>query len=501
MKRILVANRGEIAQNAIRCIREMGLETVAVCSEVDANSLHIRYADKVVSLPGAHPSHNYASVERILDAARTSGADAIYTGYGFLSESARFARACQEAGITFIGPDADTLTRCANKTDCLSEAASAGIPVPEHSRPIEDESDLESMGRELGYPLVLKPVTGTGGQRIEKIYKTEELIQAYRLLKQERDNEGGRSPFYLERYVRKGVHVEFPILADSHGTLLHLGDRESVVLRRWQKVVSECPSSLLPEASRESMIRAALEMARRMGFRGCGSVEFMVEPNGKWHFLEINPRIPVEYTLTELVWGVELIKEQIRIAAGQRLTLAQESLKPRFHAVEVRVAAEDPEEDFRPSAGVIREYYLPGGYGYSALSSVQKGQAVEIYYDPTILKVNCFGDSRETALAKLSYALSSIRIKGVRTNIPFLRRIVESKEFLQGEIRTDFKVKDYLATRSRDKERQQVAAIVAVLDHEVLGRFRTPSAFAKEAPEVNVWSRAGLVDLMGRRSM
>jgi acetyl-CoA carboxylase biotin carboxylase subunit len=500
MKKILVANRGEIALSALRCIREMGLESATVYSRVDADSLHVRYADRALPLAGARTSRTYGSIQQILEAAAAAGADAVYCGYGFLSESPEFAHTCRQKGITFIGPEPEVLENCHEKLLLLSKATQIKLPVPEHSAPVADEADLLQKAQDLGYPVLLKPVAGTGGRYIVKAYRKEDLLESYRAFTREQALKGQSVPFYLERYIRRAVHIEFPVLADRHGNAVQLGERECVVQRRFQKLISETPSVWLPAETREQMAQAALALIRSIGFTGCGAVEFMVDEKGRWYFMEINPRLQVEYALTEIVYGVEIIKEQIRIAAGEPLALPADAHRPRFHAIECRINAEDPDRDFQPSAGMVHEYYIPGGYGYSVLSSVQKGKQIDIYYDPMVMKLDCFAGTREEALAKTRYALEAIRLKGVKTNVPFLSRVVGSEAFAAGTLKCDLKLKDFMPLAADDRRRQEVAALVAVLNHELMGRFRTPT-FQRNAPGSNVWGMSGRVELITRRHL
>lgn len=500
MKKVLVANRGEIAQSAIRCIREMGIETAAVCSQVEPDAIHIRNADQVFILPGGHMSLNYNSQERILECAQACKADAVYCGYGFLSEVPEFARACADRGITFIGPDAGHLEHLRDKPHCLETAASLGIATPVHSATIANEDDLVVKAADIGYPVFLKPHWGSGGRRILKAYRREDLLESYRGLIREREIRNLNIPYYLEKSIRSAVHLEFPVLADQHGHVVHFGERECVVQRRYQKIISETPSPRLKPETRQKMAEAALGIVRKLGFVGCGAVEFLLDPAGRWYFLEINPRIPVEYALTDLNCGVELIKEQVRIAAGEKLRFKGNAVTPSGHAVECRVNAEDPERDFRPSAGVISEYYLPGGYGYSVQSSVQNGMQVDIYFDPMILKLDCFAPTREETLSKLRFAMSGVRIKGIRTNLSFIRRVIHSKEFVESTLNCDFKIEDYLTPRSKDKRRQEVAAIVTALEHELGMRAKTPG-YRRMGGETSNWNLAGRLALLSRRDL
>ncbi len=500
MNKILVANRGEIALSAIRCIREMGMSSVAIFSEVDENSLHIRYADEVRRLPGAHPLLNYASVSRLVETAINLGADAIYPGYGFLSESPDLARACRDKGITFIGPTAEVLERSRNKVGMIQRARELGIAVVDHSEPVQGEADLLEKAQQIGFPVLIKPVSGSGGRFLAKAYKKEELLEFYRGLVREQEIQGPVVPFYLEHYIRRGIHLEFPVLADADGHVIHLGDRECVIQRRFQKLIAETPSMLVSESAKREMGEAAVKLVRDLGLQGCCSVEFLVDHKGRWFFMEVNPRIQVEYALTEITYGVELIKEQIRIASGESLKGRFDDLQPRFHSIECRINAEDPTRDFRPSTGAIHEYYIPGGFGYSVLSSVSSGHRVEIYYDPMILKLNCFAPTRDEALAKLGFVLDAIRLKGVKTNIPLLRRIVASDDFENFKLRLDFRLKDFLPQRSQDRQRQEIAAIVAALDHEVVGRYRTKTV-RRERIDENIWNLSGRIDLMNRRTL
>ncbi len=500
MKRILVANRGEIAQSAIRCFREMGMETVAVCSDVEPDAIHVRNADLVQVLPGGHISQNYNSMERILECAKIARADAVYPGYGFLSEVPEFARACKERGFTFIGPDAETIDRCRRKPDCLDAAAALGYSTPVHSMEIVNEDDLVVKAADIGYPVFLKPVWGSGGRRMIKATRREELLDHYRALLREREIRNLTVSLYLEKYIRSAVLIEFPILADRHGHIIYLAERECAIQRRFQKVISESPSPRLKPETRQAMAEAAVAIARKLGFTGCGAVEFLYEPSGKWHFLEINARVPVEYALTDVACGVELLKEQARIALGEKLRFAGPGVTPVNCAIECRVNAEDPERGFRPSAGVITEYYLPGGFGYSVHSSVQKDMRVDIYFDPMILKLDCFAPTREEALAKIRYAMSGIRIKGIRTNISFIRRLIHSDDFVGHKLSCDFRVEDFLTPRSKDAERREVAAVVTVLEHELAARTKTPS-YRRSGSESTNWNMAGRLALVARRDL
>jgi acetyl-CoA carboxylase biotin carboxylase subunit len=438
-RKILIANRGEIAVRILRACREMGIPSVCVFSEVDRASLHIRLADEAYLIGPSPSRESYLRIDKLIDVARRSGCDAVHPGYGFLAENPAFPRACAEAGINFIGPSAETMEMMGSKTAGKQLARRADVPtVPGTDDPIENLRDAQSLARVMGYPVLLKAVAGGGGKGMRVVPGDEAFSSAWRDACSEALNAFGDSRVFLEKFLESPRHVEIQILADSHGRVVSLGERECSVQRRHQKVIEEAPSTVVTPDLRRKMGDAAVRLARAGGYVNAGTVEFLVDKNLNFYFLEVNTRLQVEHPVTEQVTGLDLVKLQIAIAAGHRLPFAWETITPRGHAMEVRLYAEDPENNFFPCPGKIISRRIATGPGIRLDEGVYRGWSVPIEYDPLLSKLIAWGNSREETISRLRRALDEYTITGIRTNISLFRRILVEPEFLSGEIHTQW---------------------------------------------------------------
>ena len=436
MRRVLVANRGEIACRIIRSCRELGFATVAVYSEPDSGSPHVRLADDAVGLGAAAPAESYLNVKKLIAVARSTRADAIHPGYGFLSENGDFAAAVEEAGLVFIGPTAKTIRQMGDKSAAKALMQAAGVPViPGHAGIVEE--GFAEIAAETGYPLLVKAAAGGGGKGMRVVESEDELEAAVEAARHEAEVAFGDGRLLLERYINRPRHIEVQILADSEGHTVHLGERECSVQRRHQKIIEEAPSPALTPESREAMGAAAVSVAEAVGYRNAGTVEFLFQ-KGKFWFLEMNTRLQVEHGVTELAYGVDLVKWQLRIAAGERLTLQQADIAPRGHAIECRVYAEDPARNFLPSPGRIRRLREPAGPGIRVDSGIAEGQQIGSDYDPLLAKLLVHDASRDDALDRMAQALRDYVILGPTTNIAHLRAIMRHDAFRAGELDTHF---------------------------------------------------------------
>ena len=442
--RILIANRGEIAVRIIRACREMNISPAVVFSSADRSSLAVRLADCACFIGEAPAVESYLDIDRILAAARDLEADAIHPGYGFLSENPLLVRACSEAGITFIGPSAESMEMMGDKVRARTSVASAGVPVvPGSDRSLDSVDEAAQVAGAIGYPVMLKARAGGGGKGIRVIRSEEELKQAFVLTRGEAEASFRDSRVFLEKVVARPRHIEVQILGDRFGNLVHIGERECSIQRRHQKIVEECPSPRVGRAFREKLGEAALLAARASGYSNAGTVEFLVEGSSRaqvppFYFLEINARLQVEHPVTEMVYGVDLVKEQIRMAAGERLKLEQGRLIPRGAAVECRVYAEDPANDFVPSPGTISTLLEPAGPGVRVDSGVFQGATVPVDYDPLVSKLIAWGADRPEALQRMSRALREYKVAGVATTLPFFRVLFAHPDFQQGDLSTRF---------------------------------------------------------------
>ncbi len=439
LRKILVYPRGEIAIRVIRACRELRIHTVAVYSEGDVDSMHVRLADEAVCIGPAAAPESYLKLQNVLSAARITGADAIHPGYGFLAESATFAEACAACHIKFIGPSAESIERMGDKARARELVQQAGVPVvPGSEGVVGDEQRALRVAAQIGYPLMIKAAAGGGGRGIRIVRHEEELVRELRLAQAEADAAFGDGALYLEKYLEEPRHVEFQILADEHGTVLHLGERDCSLQRRHQKMVEEAPCIALTPELRERMGQAAVRAARAAGYTNAGTVEFLLDRNGNFYFLEMNTRIQVEHPVTEVVTGIDLVKSQIAIASGLPLEWCQEQIRVEGHAIECRINAEDPERRFAPSVGEIRSLILPGGPGVRVDTHAYAGYRMPSHYDSLLAKLITFGRDRNEAIARMARALDEFFVEGVNTTIPFHRQIMADGQFRRGEVHTDF---------------------------------------------------------------
>jgi len=440
--RLLVANRGEIARRIMRACRELGIETVAVYSDADASAQYVGEANHAVRIGPAPARESYLHIPAIIGAARTAGADAVHPGYGFLSERAPFARACEEAGIIFVGPPAAALDKMGSKTGARRLLQAAGVPIVPGEAP-SDQSDgsLAAAARRVGFPVLIKPAAGGGGIGMKAVHRESALANALAAARREAQASFGNDTLYVERLIERPRHVEIQVFADNHGNTVHLFERECSAQRRHQKIVEESPSPALSPAVRERMGQAAIAAARAVSYRNAGTCEFLLDGSGdaaRFYFLEMNTRLQVEHPVTECVTGVDLVHAQLRVASGEPLPFTQDSLSQRGHAIECRIYAEDPAQGFIPQAGTIQTYSEPHGAGVRVDSGVTQGSQVTVHYDPMLAKLIVSGDTREAARQRAISALSRFEIGGIHTNIPFLLALLNDSAFVRGAIDTGF---------------------------------------------------------------
>lgn len=495
--KILIANRGEIAVRVMRACREMGIGTVAVYSDVDRKALHVRYADEAYHIGPAPSSESYLCIDRILDAARRSGAEAIHPGYGFLAENPDFARACKEAGVVFIGPPVAAMELMGSKTAARRALIDARLPVvPGTDRNIESFEEVRRIASEIGFPVMLKASEGGGGKGLRHVATPAELESAYRNARSEAQNAFNDASIYLEKYIEHPRHIEIQILGDQHGNLIHLGERECSLQRRHQKVMEEYPSPLLDEGLRRKMGEAAVRIGALAGYANAGTVEFLVDQDRNFYFLEMNTRLQVEHPVTEMVSGVDLVKEQLKIAAGQPLAWRQEDIHMRGWALECRIYAEDPANNFFPSPGLITRLKVPSGPGVRDDSGVYEGWSVPLEYDPLLSKLVVWGNDRPEAIARMRRALGEYNVSGIQTNIPFFRHVLDHPDFIAGRIDTSF-IDRVLAgawlteSESRDQGTERVAMLATALD-----ALRKGNAQPSRVARGSTWKMAGRESLL-----
>lgn len=434
IRKILIANRGEIAIRIIRACREMGIETVAVYSEADREALHTQLADEAVCIGPAAAKDSYLNMEQIISATIITGADAIHPGFGFLSENSQFVKLCEACHITFIGPDSDIIARLGNKAVARQTMVDAGVPViPGCQKALTDVKEALEIAKEIGFPVIVKAVLGGGGKGMRVAYTEEEFENAFLMAQKESGLAFGDESMYLEHFVENPRHIEFQILADNYGNVIHLGERDCSVQRNHQKVIEESPSAAVDEELRERMGKAAVLAAKAAGYKNAGTIEFLLEKDKSFYFMEMNTRIQVEHPVTEWVTGIDLIKAQIRIADGEKLKWKQEDIQITGHAIECRINAEDPSKNFRPCPGRITDMYLPGGKGVRIDSAIYSGCEVSPYYDSMITKLIVFAATRKEAIAKMHRALGEVIIEGITTNIDFLYEIMERPDYQEGD--------------------------------------------------------------------
>ena len=439
IRKVLVANRGEIAVRIIRACREMGIETVAVYSEADREALHAKLADEAICIGPAVLSDSYLSMEKIISATIISGADAIHPGFGLLSENSKFAELCEKCGIIFIGPGSDVIAKLGNKQEARNTMVAAGVPViPGTEEAIYDPEKGAEEAARIGYPVMIKAALGGGGKGMRVAETAEEFEQNFLLAQTEARQAFGDDSMYIEHFITHPRHIEFQILADSFGHVIHLGERDCSIQRNHQKMIEEAPSIALSEELRREMGETAVRAAKAAGYVNAGTIEFLLEKNGKYYFMEMNTRIQVEHPVTEWITGIDLIKEQIRIASGKKLGLTQEQVRVNGHAIEVRINAEKPEENFRPCPGTVTGLHLPGGKGIRIDSAIYSGYTIPPYYDSMIAKISVWARNRNEAIRKMESALGEVIIEGVDTNVNYQYGILEDPDFQKGNVDIEF---------------------------------------------------------------
>jgi acetyl-CoA carboxylase biotin carboxylase subunit len=437
IKKLLIANRGEIALRIIRAAKELGIKTVAVYSEADRASLHVRFADEAVCIGPAQGKLSYLNIPSIIAAADVTNADAIHPGYGFLAENATFAEICHDCNITFVGPTPDAIVRMGNKSIAKDTMRAAGVPVvPGSDGIVTTVEDARVIAKEVGYPVMIKAVAGGGGKGMRYVESADELDRAYATARGEAEASFGNGDIYIEKFIEEPRHIEIQVFADKFGNVVHLNERECSIQRRHQKLIEEAPSPIMTPELRKAMGDASIKGAASVDYVGAGTIEFLVDKHRNFYFMEMNTRIQVEHPVTEQSSGVDLIKEQLLVASGERLTLVQRD--PIMHSIECRINAEDPYHDFRPSPGVIQSLNFPGGPGVRVDSHIYQGYTIPPYYDSMVAKLITFAPTRDGAIAKMRRALDEFVVEGIQTTIPFHRKMMDNKDFIAGTFDTKY---------------------------------------------------------------
>lgn len=494
INKILVANRGEIAVRIMRSCREMNITSVAVYSDADRNSMHVRYANEAYNIGAAPSTESYLNIDKIIKVALKSEADAIHPGYGFLSENAEFAKRVQEAGLIFIGPSPEAISAMGDKLTARKIMLDSGVPVvPGTKKQVDKPDELNNIAAEIGYPVIIKASAGGGGKGMRLVKGEDELINAYHRSKSEAKVAFGNDTVYIEKYIESPHHIEFQVLGDEHGNIIHLFERECSVQRRHQKVVEETPSPLMTEELRREMGEQAVAAARSVNYTGAGTVEFLVDNNLNFYFLEMNTRLQVEHPITERVTGIDLVKAQIDIANGKPLSFKQSEVYQTGHAIECRIYAEDPENNFMPNAGLVRNITEPLGLGVRTDGYVYEGYEIPIYYDSMISKLIVWAQTREEAVERMKRTLYEYKIVGVKTTIPFLKRIMYTPDFISGNYDTHFieKNSEFLFVENDcDKECEDMAILATYLDYVEKSKSNTNETPNEKKPE-SPWKEFG----------
>lgn len=439
IRKLLIANRGEIAVRIIRACREMGIETVAVYSEADREALHTKLADEAICIGPAESADSYLNMEQLISATILSGADAIHPGFGFLSENATFAKLCEKCKITFVGPNSQTIASLGNKQEARNTMIAAGVPViPGSEEPVYTSERGQELAQEIGYPVMVKAALGGGGKGMRVARNEQEFTQAFRTAQTETKNAFGDERMYIERFIENPRHIEFQILADQQGNVIHLGERDCSIQRNHQKMIEESPSAALSQELRERMGQTAVQAAKAANYQNAGTIEFLLEEDGSFYFMEMNTRIQVEHPVTECVTGIDLIKAQLEIASGLPLSYTQEEITLQGHAIECRINAENPKKNFRPSPGKITDVHFPGGKDIRVDSAIYHGYTIPPYYDSMIAKLIVWGETREDAIRKMQSALGELVIEGVDTNIDYQYEILHHPDYQKGQIHVGF---------------------------------------------------------------
>lgn len=444
MNKILIANRGEIAVRIIRACKEMNIKTVAVYSDIDKDALHTRLADEAICIGPATSNKSYLDIKNIITAACITGSDSIHPGFGFLSENAQFAKVCEESNIKFIGPKSNVIELLGNKSNAKKMMEKAGVPViPGSKGSIKSFEEAKEIADKIGYPIMIKAASGGGGKGIRIVNFSEELEKNYNIVKQEAKVSFNDDELYIEKFVKNPRHVEIQILADEHGNIVHLGERDCSIQRKHQKVIEETPSTIVDDKLREKMGEAAVKAAKIAGYTSCGTVEFLVDSDRNFYFMEMNTRIQVEHPITEMRTGIDIVKEQIRVAAGEKLKFKQKNIEFKGHSIECRINAENPNKNFMPCPGKITGLHLPGGNGLRIDSGIYQGYTIPFNYDSMIAKIIVHGNTRNEAIAKMKRALEELVIEGVDTNADFIYEIIRNPDFIRGDFDTSFISKNF----------------------------------------------------------
>jgi acetyl-CoA carboxylase biotin carboxylase subunit len=496
IKKILIANRGEIAIRVMRTCRELDIETVAVYSEADRTSLHVRYAHEAYYIGKAPSSESYLNIDKIIEVAKRSKADAIHPGYGFLSENAEFAERCKKEDITFIGPSPEVIVSMGDKIQAREAMTAAGIPVvPGTDGEIETEEEVLAVIEEIGLPVMIKASAGGGGKGMRLVKDHSEVVSAVRAARSEAKSAFGNDAVYIEKYITSPHHIEFQILADTHGNTVHLFERECSVQRRHQKMIEETPSPLMTAELREKMGNAAVEAAKAVNYYGAGTIEFLVDNDLNYYFLEMNTRLQVEHPITERVTGIDLVKQQIHVAEGRTLPFKQEDLRQKGHAIECRIYAEDPDNNFMPSAGKVYKISAPLGLGVRTDGYVYEGYEIPIYYDPMISKLIVWANTRDEAIARMRRALYEYKITGVKTSIKMLERVMNNENFIAGNYDTHFIEKNVEQLLSDGPKKDPVDMVIIATLIDYLDKLGSTEANTKEfTPAQSRWKKIPYVN-------
>jgi acetyl-CoA carboxylase, biotin carboxylase subunit len=495
IKKVLIANRGEIAVRIIRTCREMGIRTVAVFSDADRTALHVRYADEAYHIGPSPSNESYLKMDKIIEVARNSKSDAIHPGYGFLSENAEFSRKVTEAGIIFIGPSPEAITSMGDKITARSMMMNTGVPVvPGTPDKISDEKEALEIIQKIGLPVMIKASAGGGGKGMRLIHHNDDIVASLRAAKSEAMAAFNDDSVYIEKYISSPHHIEFQILADSFGNTIHLCERECSVQRRHQKIVEETPSPIMTPELREEMGEKAVAAAKSVNYLGAGTIEFLVDDDLNFYFLEMNTRLQVEHPITERVIGIDLVKEQIKIASGEKLSFRQEDIRQHGHAIECRIYAEDADNNFMPSPGLVKKITEPQGFGVRTDGYVYEGYEIPLYYDPMISKLITWGIDRKEAIGRMRRSLTEYAIMGVKTSINFLKRIMETPDFVKGKYNTHFieNNQDFLFEPCEEPHFfEDLAAIAAYYDYTLETEMKKNGSNGNAPMSLNNWKLAG----------
>lgn len=494
-KKILVANRGEIAVRVLRACREMGITSVTVYSDVDQSALHTRYADEVYHIGRAPATESYLRIDKIIEVAKRAKVEAIHPGYGFLAENTDFAEACEVSGIVFIGPTSKAIRLLGDKIISKKTMSDVGIPViPGSGGAVADESEAQTMAKQIGFPVLIKAAGGGGGKGMRVVRELKELTSALKHAISEAQSTFGNPTVFIEKFLEAPRHIEFQILADNHGNVVHLFERECSVQRRHQKLIEESPSAIMDPDLRAKMGQVAVQAVKTAKYTNAGTVEFMLDKKRNFYFLEMNTRLQVEHPVTELITGIDIVKEQFKIAAGQRLSMKQEEIKMKGAAIECRISAEDPQNNFAPSTGRIVELVEPGGPGIRVDSGVYQGFEVPIYYDPLIAKLLVWASSRDQAIKRAKRALKEYSIRGIKTSIPFHILVMDTPEFVKGEYDTTF-IDKVLGKIEYKKHYYEIAAISSAIG-QILKEKRATVSTVKKDLGINPWKLSSRLKMM-----